>query len=220
MKAYIIESGHFSEAGNFIGYTTLGERVHIYRKQIFEEFPMVEVFNRHIGKYDKGWMKFPFYCLAQNQTFTNTNGEFIRLTAEMISTSKFKIKLSLIDGEECWFKRNDNTSRSIEWQFNNLDKRYTKLKEECEKLQTIVDNCEEQKFLLRQQHEQEMMLCDYAYDQLKENYAKLKEDKDEIADQLLELHRTHQYTKAKCDRLQRLCTLHKQTISTIKDLIK
>lgn len=182
MKAYIIESGHFSEAGNFIGYTSLGERVHIYRKQIFEGFPMVEIYNRHFGIYDKSWIKFPFYCLAQERSFTNARGsQFTRLTAEQISTNKFKLKLSLMDGCQEWSKQENVYDTVMERKIDHLLK---------------------------------------VYDNLKSNYAKLKEDKDQLADQLLELHTTHQYTKAKCDRLQRLCNEHEQTISKIKDLIK
>ncbi len=135
MKAYIIETGHFSQAGNFIGYSSTGERIHIYKKQIFKEFPIVEVFHRHNGNYDKEWMTFPFYCLAKHLSFNSTEGqEFTRLTAEQISVSKFKLKLSLMDGCQEWSKRDADRSHSIEWCFNDLDKQYTKLKEEFAKL--------------------------------------------------------------------------------------
>jgi hypothetical protein len=144
MKAYIIQSGHFSQAGNFIGYSATGERVHIYKKHIMKEFPMVEVFNRHNGNYDKEWMTFPFYCLAEHLSFNSMEGqEFTRLTAEQISVSKFKLKLSLMNGVEEWSKKDADRAHSIEWCFNDLDKQYTKLKEENEQLKKQLKDSQE-----------------------------------------------------------------------------
>jgi hypothetical protein len=80
MKAYIIQNGHFSKAGNFIAFSTLGERIHIYKKQINRLFPDRQV-------------KFPFYCMADHLTFDNTDGTtFTRLTATEIHSSNHAIK--------------------------------------------------------------------------------------------------------------------------------
>lgn len=92
MKAYIITTGHFSKAGNFIGYSTKGERIHIYKKQIFQEFPQVGIVYRCQGRYEKELIKFPFYCMAEHLTFDNPDGTtFTRLTANEISKSKLGI---------------------------------------------------------------------------------------------------------------------------------
>lgn len=98
MKAYIIESGHFSKAGNFIAYSTKGERIHIYKKQIFEEFPDVETIFHCTGQYDASLITFPFYCVAEEKTFDmidfdgkKTGGKFTRLTAVEISESTLGI---------------------------------------------------------------------------------------------------------------------------------
>jgi hypothetical protein len=213
MKAYIIQTGHFSQAGNFIGYSATGERVHIYKKHIFKEFPMVEVFNRHNGKYDKEWMTFPFYCLAEHLSFNSTEGqEFTRLTAEQISVSKFKLKLSLMNGVEEWSKRDADRAHSIEWCFNDLDKQYTKLKEENKKLQTIIDNLEEQKLLLRQQFEQEIGYEVYKYDELQTDY------KNQFSE-LQAMKWNYEYAQSERERLELLCKQHEDTIISIKHII-
>jgi len=54
MKNYVIQSGNFTEAGNFTGYTALGVRVHIHKNQM----------------ESKGWDKakkpsFPFYAIGE-----------------------------------------------------------------------------------------------------------------------------------------------------------
>lgn len=98
MTTYIIQTGHFSQAGNFIGYSTKGEKVHIYRKQIFQEFPDVEAIFNCTGQYDTNLMTFPFYCVADHREFDhidlcgNRTGEkFTRLTAVEISESTLGI---------------------------------------------------------------------------------------------------------------------------------
>jgi hypothetical protein len=53
MKNYVINNGGFTAAGNFTGYTAMGERVHIYARQMAA--------NNWEADED---VKFPFYCLA------------------------------------------------------------------------------------------------------------------------------------------------------------
>jgi hypothetical protein len=53
MKNYVINNGSFTANGNFSGYTALGERVHIYARQMAA--------NNWEADED---VKFPFYCLA------------------------------------------------------------------------------------------------------------------------------------------------------------
>jgi hypothetical protein len=53
MKNYVINNGGFTAAGNFTGYTAMGERVHIYARQMAA--------NNWEADED---VTFPFYCLA------------------------------------------------------------------------------------------------------------------------------------------------------------
>jgi regulator of replication initiation timing len=198
MKAYIIETGHFSQAGNFIGYSSTGERIHIYKKQIFKEFPMVEVFHRHNGNYDKEWMTFPFYCLAEHLSFNSTEGqEFTRLTAEQISVSKFKLKLSLMDGCQEWSKRDADRSHSIEWCFNDLDKQYTKLKEECAKLALENEKLKDENDRLRD----EVNASQWDYEHSKLERDGLKEENEKLKDYFKALQWENEHIQSERERL-------------------
>lgn len=53
MKNYVINNGAFTASGNFSGYTAMGERVHIYGRQMAS----------CSWEADED-VKFPFYCLA------------------------------------------------------------------------------------------------------------------------------------------------------------
>lgn len=80
MKAYIIQSGHFSQAGNFMGFSAKGEKIHIYKKDIVGLFPNSQV-------------RFPFYCLADEKIFDDNHGtKFSRLTGISVSCNKYTIK--------------------------------------------------------------------------------------------------------------------------------
>jgi len=53
MKNYVINNGTFTASGNFSGYTALGERVHIFGRQI-----------QALGWTKPEDVKFPFYCIG------------------------------------------------------------------------------------------------------------------------------------------------------------
>jgi hypothetical protein len=54
MKNYVINDGAFTKAGNFSGYTALGERVHIYKRQMDS-----------LGWSSDNDVEFPFYSIAK-----------------------------------------------------------------------------------------------------------------------------------------------------------
>ena len=104
MKAYIIQSGHFSQAGNFMGFSAKGEKIHIYNKDIIRLFPQVGIVYRCLGRYEKELVKLPFYCLAEDQEFDymdhngkRTGHKFTRLTAFVISDKKYEIKTAAVN---------------------------------------------------------------------------------------------------------------------------
>jgi hypothetical protein len=53
MKNYVINNGTFTASGNFSGYTALGERVHIFGRQI-----------QALGWSKPEDVKFPFYAIG------------------------------------------------------------------------------------------------------------------------------------------------------------
>jgi hypothetical protein len=104
MKAYIIQSGHFSKAGNFMGFSAKGEKIHIYKEDIIRLFPQVGIVYRCLGRYEKELVKLPFYCLAEEKTFPYmthdgqiTGQTFTRLTAIEIRDSKYEIKVAAVN---------------------------------------------------------------------------------------------------------------------------
>ena len=52
-KNYVINNGQFTANGNFSGYTALGERVHIFGRQM-----------QALGWTKPEEVKFPFYCIG------------------------------------------------------------------------------------------------------------------------------------------------------------
>lgn len=153
MKAYIIESGHFSKAGNFIAYSTKGERIHIYKKQILEQFPQVGIVYRCQGRYERELVKFPFYCMAEHLTFDNTDGTtFTRLTATEIHSSDHGIKAKAelqrtIDYYEeqlkyYTFEASDRGRRYDEYReaYEKLGEKYDELMKEHEALVAKVEH--------------------------------------------------------------------------------
>jgi hypothetical protein len=52
-KNYVINNGNFSNSGNFSGYTALGDRVHIFKRQMAA-----------LGWEKPSDVKFPFYAIA------------------------------------------------------------------------------------------------------------------------------------------------------------
>jgi hypothetical protein len=57
MNSYRIISGAFTTAGNFSGYTALGKRVHIFKRQMDS-----------LGWSTNEEVKFPFYAIAEEKT--------------------------------------------------------------------------------------------------------------------------------------------------------
>lgn len=90
MKNYVINNGSFTASGNFSGYTALGERVHIYGRQM-----------QALGWSKQDDVKFPFYVIgttkqigqlgADGKPLTDANG--VALTSERLTAlSAFKTR--------------------------------------------------------------------------------------------------------------------------------
>lgn len=90
MKNYVINNGSFTASGNFSGYTALGERVHIYGRQM-----------QALGWSKQDDVKFPFYVIgtvkeigqlgADGKPVTDANG--VALTSERLTAlSAFKTR--------------------------------------------------------------------------------------------------------------------------------
>lgn len=160
MKAYIIQSGHFSQAGNFMGFSAKGEKIHIYKKHILELFPKVGIVYRCLGRYEKELVKLPFYCLAEDETFDymdhdgqRTGQKFTRLTAFVISDKEYEIKTAAVNH---WAdsKIKDLTStievkdrdllhyrtelETVRRKYDALDKAFNKLAEENDALSRTI----------------------------------------------------------------------------------
>lgn len=63
MKNYVINNGTFTASGNFSGYTALGERVHIFGRQI-----------QALGWTKPEDVKFPFYCIGTTKQIGQLDG--------------------------------------------------------------------------------------------------------------------------------------------------
>lgn len=99
MKNYVINNGAFTASGNFSGYTALGERVHIFGRQM-----------QALGWSKQEDVKFPFYCIgttkqigqlgADGKPLTDANGVALtsdRLTALSAFKSREEIKQAHAD---------------------------------------------------------------------------------------------------------------------------
>ena len=139
MKAYIIQSGHFSQAGNFMGFSAKGEKIHIYKKDIIRLFPQVGIVYRCLGRYEKELVTLPFYCLAEDETFDymdcngqKTGHKFTRLTAFVISDKEYEIKTAAVQD---WA---DSKIKDLLDDIHNLkidnDTSYNKMAEKCNNL--------------------------------------------------------------------------------------
>jgi hypothetical protein len=95
MKNYAITSGKFTGAGNFTGYTALGERVHVHKAQMA---------SLKWAKDEE--VKFPFYAIGEvkkigqlnedNSPKTNEDGSPV-LVDRLTATSVFSAKQGLIE---------------------------------------------------------------------------------------------------------------------------
>ena len=90
MKNYVINNGSFTKAGNFSGYTALGQRVHIYQRQM-------EALGFSTNEEVKDSL--PFYCIADLREIQpvddkgNPTGEVSeRLTALSVFKTRDEIK--------------------------------------------------------------------------------------------------------------------------------
>lgn len=88
MKNYVINNGAFTTAGNFSGYTALGERVHFFKRQM-----------EALGWTSNEDVKFPFYAIAAIKTINRVDANNVatgetdeRLTA----LSAFKAKADIL----------------------------------------------------------------------------------------------------------------------------
>jgi len=172
MKAYIIQSGHFSQAGNFMGFSAKGEKIHIYKKDILKLFPKAGIVYRCLGTYENELVKFPFYCLADEKTFDhidfdgNKTGEkFTRLTATEISEYEYEIKVAAVHN---WA---DSKIKDLLDDIHNLkidhEVSYNKMAEKCNDLreenEDLIDENKKLKWDLeysQSERERLRLLCD------------------------------------------------------------
>ena len=98
-KNFVINNGAFTANSNFSGYTALGERVHLHKRQM-----------EALGWKTAADVKFPFYCIAEMkeigqldanaQPIVDTNGVAVtssRLTALSAFTTRDSIKQAHAD---------------------------------------------------------------------------------------------------------------------------
>lgn len=82
-KNYVINNGSFTANGNFSGYTALGERVHIFGRQM-----------EALGWKSNADVTFPFYSIGQMKTINQLNekGETIGTSERLTALSAFKTR--------------------------------------------------------------------------------------------------------------------------------
>ena len=191
MKAYIIQSGHFSQAGNFMGFSAKGEKIHIYKKHILELFPKVGIVYRCLGRYEKELVTLPFYCLAEDETYDymdcngqKTGHKFTRLTAFVISDKKYEIKTAAV---------------------NNYD--YTHP-------YSSYNNEVKDRDLLHYRTELETVRR--KYDALDKAFNKLAEENDDLSAKNQTLKWDLEYSQSERERLELLCKEHEYTIMELE----
>jgi hypothetical protein len=83
MKNYVINNGSFTAAGNFSGYTALGERVHIYSRQM-----------ESLGWSGNNDVAFPFYAIGALKEINNIDkdGAIISVDQRLTALSVFKTR--------------------------------------------------------------------------------------------------------------------------------
>lgn len=83
MKNLVINNGKFSTAGNFSGYTALGERVHIYKRQM-----------ETLGWTKDEEVKAPFFVIAENKDIdtVDANGVVTKTDVRLTALSVFKTR--------------------------------------------------------------------------------------------------------------------------------
>lgn len=83
MKNFVINNGSFTAAGNFSGYTALGERVHIYGRQM-----------ESLGWSGNNDVVFPFYAIGALKEINNIDkdGTVISTDQRLTALSVFKTR--------------------------------------------------------------------------------------------------------------------------------
>lgn len=83
MKNYVINNGSFTKAGNFSGYTAMGQRVHIYQRQM-----------EALGWSSDKDVSFPFYCIGDIKEINNVdeNGAIVGTAERLTALSVFKTR--------------------------------------------------------------------------------------------------------------------------------
>jgi enhancing lycopene biosynthesis protein 2 len=84
MKNKVINNGSFTAAGNFSGYTALGERIHIYARQMAA-----------LGWSTNEDVEYPFYCIAKTTKMKelDANGKETGVTTDReTAASVFKTR--------------------------------------------------------------------------------------------------------------------------------
>ena len=82
-KNYVINNGSFTANGNFSGYTALGERVHIFGRQM-----------EALGWKSNADVTFPFYSIGTMKTINQLNekGDTIGTAERLTVLSAFKTR--------------------------------------------------------------------------------------------------------------------------------
>jgi hypothetical protein len=113
MKNISISSGNFTAAGNFTGYNLLGERVHVYKRQMDT-----------LGWKEDKDVKFPFYAVATVKEFQQlgedgepTGETFDRLTA----TSVFKTEQDIINAHVANASTDAKITKAVRTAIDNLE---------------------------------------------------------------------------------------------------
>lgn len=83
MKNYVINNGSFTAAGNFSGYTALGERVHIFGRQM-----------ESLGWSSNEDVSFPFYAIGALKQIDNIDkdGVVVSTSERLTALSVFKTR--------------------------------------------------------------------------------------------------------------------------------
>ena len=84
MKNQVINNGAFTAAGNFSGYTALGNRIHIYARQMAS-----------LGWTSNEDITFPFYCITKDseiKELDSAGNETGKTSLRETATSVFKTR--------------------------------------------------------------------------------------------------------------------------------
>lgn len=94
MKNYVINNGAFTANGNFSGYTALGVRVHLHKRQM-----------EALEWNTNADIKFPFFCIAETKQIGSLNADGsdvvdangVKITSDRLTAlSAFKSKDGII----------------------------------------------------------------------------------------------------------------------------